>query len=421
MRKILSLMLALLLLLLVTVPAAARPQMCTGGTHIVQPGENLFRISLRYNVNMYALAQANGIVNTNHVYAGQRLVIPCGGQPAPPPTPPPAPSGKIHVVQPGEFLSLIATRYGVNMWAIVRANGLANPSHIYVGQRLIIPCAAPAPPPAPKPRPVPTTRPSTGAWHGEYFAGKEPTGGPVFTKNSSAVNFHWGLGSPDPRLCCDEFSARWSRNINFIGGLYRFALTVDDGGRIWVDDQLVLDAWQMQSETTYTLDVTLSKGYHTITIEYFEHEGNATAQFTFKRLGSAPTPEPAPPGDANWQGTYYANKDLTDPGAKTVMQPAIDFDWGTAAPFAEVPADNFSVRWTRNVGFESRTYAFCARADDGIRVFVDDQVVIDEWRLSGGSVTMCRDYPVSGGLHGVRVEYFEAGGKALVKVWWEKK
>lgn len=414
MRKILGLMLAMLLLTLVTVPAAARPDLCTGGVHIVQPGENLFRISLRYNVTMDALARANGIVNPNHIYVGQRLVIPCGVQPAPEPSP--APSGKIHVVQPGEFLSLIAARYGVNMWVIARANGIKNPSHIYVGQRLVIPGVHPKPPAPSSPPPG-----AAGGWHGEYFAGKEPTGGPIFTRDSSAVNFHWGLGSPDPRICCDEFSARWSRKINFIGGLYRFALTVDDGGRIWVDDQLVLDAWQVQSETTYTLDVTLSKGYHTITIEYFEHEGNATAQFTFKRLGSAPTPEPAPPGDANWKGTYYANKDLGDPGVKTVMQPAIDFNWGTGAPFAEVPADNFSVRWTRNVGFESRTYAFCARADDGVRVFLDDQVVIDAWQISDGSVTTCRELSVSGGLHGVRVEYFEAGGKALVKVWWEKK
>lgn len=419
MRKFLTLMMAGLLLSLVAVPAAARPQTCTGGTHVVQPGENLFRISLRYNVDMWALARANGIVNPNHVYVGQRLVIPCGGQPAPPPAPPPAPSGKIHVVQPGESLSLIAARYGVNLWAIVHANGLANPNHIYVGQRLVIPGVPPAPPPKPKPAPAP--QPGTGAWHGEYFTGKEPTGGPVFTGNSRAVNFHWGLGSPDPRLCCDEFSARWSRKINFIGGLYRFLLTVDDGGRIWVDDQLVLDAWQVQSETAYSLDVTLSKGYHTVTIEYFEHEGNATAQFTFKRLGSAPTPEPAPPGDANWQGTYYANPELVDPGAKTVMQPTIDFDWGTGAPFAEVPADGFSVRWTRHAGFQSRTYAFCARADDGVRVYVDDELLIDRWEISNGSVTTCRDVPISGGLHGVRVEYFEKTDQALVKVWWEAK
>jgi LysM repeat protein len=49
----------------------------TGGTvHVVQPGENLFRISLRYGRTMQAIAAANGIVNYNRIYAGQQLIIP---------------------------------------------------------------------------------------------------------------------------------------------------------------------------------------------------------------------------------------------------------------------------------------------------------------------------------------------------------
>ena len=49
----------------------------TGGqVHIVQPGENLFRISLRYGVSMSAIAAANGITNYNLIFVGQRLIIP---------------------------------------------------------------------------------------------------------------------------------------------------------------------------------------------------------------------------------------------------------------------------------------------------------------------------------------------------------
>jgi hypothetical protein len=61
------------------------------GTHYVQRGENLFRISLRYGVNMYAVAAANGIADVTRIYAGQVLVIPCGGT-APQPPPPTYPS-----------------------------------------------------------------------------------------------------------------------------------------------------------------------------------------------------------------------------------------------------------------------------------------------------------------------------------------
>ena len=56
--------------------------------HVVQPGENLFRIALRYGTSVQALAAANGIVNTGRIYVGQRLVIP--GASSPPPSTPPA-------------------------------------------------------------------------------------------------------------------------------------------------------------------------------------------------------------------------------------------------------------------------------------------------------------------------------------------
>lgn len=420
MRRILGLIVLCGLMMLPVASVEAAPNKCTGTIHIVQSGENLFRISLRYNVTMAALSRANGIVNPNHVYVGQRLVIPCGY--TPPPAPPPAPSGKVHVVQPGESLSIIAAHYGVNMWAIARANDITNPNHVYVGQRLVIPGVAPQPKPKPTAAPSPPSSGSTGTWHGEYYAGTEPDDGPVFTKNSSALNFHWGLGSPDPRLCCDEFSARWSRRFNFRGGVYRFVLTVDDGARVWVDERLVLDAWEIQPETEHTFDVLIAPGYHTITIEYFEAENLATLQFYFKRVGNAPAPEPAPPGgDAHWQAAYYANAELADPAVTTIQQAQISADWGAGAPLEGVPADNFSVRWTRAVGFQGRTYTFCAQADDGVRIFLDDQPVLDEWKISDGSVTTCRDVPVSAAVHNVRVEYFEATGKAKIKVWWEPK
>ena len=63
------------------VPTAYATDNC--GTHVVQRGETLFRIALRYGVNMYALAGANGIPNINRIYAGQVLRIPCDGSAAP--------------------------------------------------------------------------------------------------------------------------------------------------------------------------------------------------------------------------------------------------------------------------------------------------------------------------------------------------
>ncbi|QPC83195.1 LysM peptidoglycan-binding domain-containing protein [Phototrophicus methaneseepsis] len=123
--------------------------------HVVQPGENLYRISLRYGVSIGAIASANGISNVNLVYVGQQLVIP-GGTGTPPTDEPPAteaPSGGVYTVQPGDTLSRIAARFGTTWSAIAAANNIANPNLIYPGQQLIIPGSSGTPPTTPTPAP----------------------------------------------------------------------------------------------------------------------------------------------------------------------------------------------------------------------------------------------------------------------------
>jgi LysM repeat protein len=127
--------------------------------HYVRYGENLFRISLRYGVPIYAIMAANPIIrNPNLIYAGTVLLIPTGGFPPPPPPPPPPGETIIHVVQRGEWLFLIARRYGTTVSAIVRANFIVNPNLIYPGQRLVIPVGTgPVPPPLTPIPPTPIT------------------------------------------------------------------------------------------------------------------------------------------------------------------------------------------------------------------------------------------------------------------------
>ena len=102
--------------------------------HVVQRGENLFRIALRYNTTVEAIAAANNIRNPQLIYVGQRLTIPRGGGTTPSPG-----GGRTHVVRPGENLFRIALRYGTTPQAIAAANNLPNIHLIYVGQVLRIP------------------------------------------------------------------------------------------------------------------------------------------------------------------------------------------------------------------------------------------------------------------------------------------
>lgn len=148
----------LLGILLVALFGGAAPALASGpesapaqdSVHVVQPGETLFRISVRYGVPMSDLVAVNGIVDPTRIYAGQRLIIPAPGS-----TVQPAQGSVQHTVQRGEILSRIALNYGVSMWSIMQANGISNASMLYTGQVLTIPGAtaqaAPASAPAAEP------------------------------------------------------------------------------------------------------------------------------------------------------------------------------------------------------------------------------------------------------------------------------
>lgn len=127
--------------LIIPVDAVSPPETIPPSTghpsvHIVQPGENLFRISLRYGTTVDAIAKANNIVNPWFIYVGQELKIPTGGGGMPSQ---PGPGGKTHVIQPGDTLYSIAVRYNTTVQALMVANNLSNPNLIYVGQTLKVP------------------------------------------------------------------------------------------------------------------------------------------------------------------------------------------------------------------------------------------------------------------------------------------
>ena len=110
-----------------------------GITHVVRPGDTLTSLAVRYGTSVEAILAANDLSDPNLIVVGQRLRIPL-----------PVGSGEekeavplVHVVQPGETVSALASRYGTTVAAIARANGLADPSRIRSGERLLIPVAAP--------------------------------------------------------------------------------------------------------------------------------------------------------------------------------------------------------------------------------------------------------------------------------------
>src|SRR5689334_8927470 len=87
-------------------------------THIVQPGETLFRIALNYGITVEALQAANGLTS-NIIYSGQTLIIPDPNAPLSAVQPAPQASGVgVHIVQPGETLFRIGLKYGIS-WVTI--------------------------------------------------------------------------------------------------------------------------------------------------------------------------------------------------------------------------------------------------------------------------------------------------------------
>ncbi len=113
-------------------------------TYIVKPGDNLTLIALRHHVSLEALAAANDLADWDMIYVGERLKIPGTGEKKKDEDPAsPAPDSTHYVVHPGDTLSAIASRFGVDMETLAAINGIDNPSFIYVGQVLTIPGSAP--------------------------------------------------------------------------------------------------------------------------------------------------------------------------------------------------------------------------------------------------------------------------------------
>jgi murein DD-endopeptidase MepM/ murein hydrolase activator NlpD len=124
-------------------------------------------------------------------------------------------------------------------------------------------------------------------WKGEYFAGTGLAGSALMVRDegTGSLNFDWGAGGPGCEVPADGFSARFTRTASFVAGTQRFTVRSDDGVRVWVDGTLLLDKWLDQAPTTYTFDVALSAGSHTVKAEYYESTGGAVMQLSWQPTG----------------------------------------------------------------------------------------------------------------------------------------
>ena len=247
---------------------------------------------------------------------------------------------------------------------------------------------------------------------GEYFTNMTLYGVPKLTRQDTVVDFNWGSKSPAACIGTDKFSVRWTKKQYFVAGKYKFTTTADDGVRIYVDGNLIINKWVNQPPTTYSADITLTAGEHDVKMEYFENTGGAVAKLFWEIIDEAPAPIPAA---GVFLAQYFNNITLSGTSVVQQNEPAINFDWGDdGSPDPLIGADNFSARYVKNDNFEAGTYEFKVTADDGVRVYIDNVLILDKW-IDQAATTYTVSKDITAGMHEVKVEYYEKTGGAVLQ------
>jgi hypothetical protein len=256
------------------------------------------------------------------------------------------------------------------------------------------------------------------SWQATYWNNTSLAGPPVLQRPETNLAYNWGTNAPAPGVNANQFSARWTRYIDVSPGDYQIRVTADDGVRLWVDEQLLIDHWNDHSATTYTAQKYLGPGHHLVRVEYYENSGEAVINVSWTQGGPAPTPTPAPPpGYGSWRAEYFNNKSLSGSPAVVRDEAQINFNWGGGSPASGVTSDGFSVRWSRNLDLPPGNYRFTMRVDDGARLFVNGHLLIDAWK-DQGPTSYSGDIYLPGGWVTAQMEYYENTGGAVAQLTW---
>ncbi len=128
---------------------------------------------------------------------------------------------------------------------------------------------------------------------------------------------------------------------------------------------------------------------------------------------------------AGLKATYFGDTtfgETTFGGAALLTRTeAVNFNWGTGTPGGNVPADNFSVRWTGTVTIPTTGYyRFRTLSDEGVRLWVDGTRRINNWNgHTAATDTSTSLYYFAGSRVGLRLEYYEGGGAAQMQLLWK--
>jgi len=259
----------------------------------------------------------------------------------------------------------------------------------------------------------------------------------VFTRKDEMIDFRWDIGaSPHPDMGSEFWSVRWQGRM-FVPHTDEYVFhfeNLDDAARLYIDGKLVLDAWKIQMPTTHSSQpIALTAGFHDVLVEYYQGPGpGASIRLTFssrripKQLVVFPEgvkgdyyDEPEPPqgykiGEAPigpfFQRYIFSRVDLV-----------IDHDWNTR-PHPDMSSQYWGVKWQGQllVPEDGEYQFFIEDLDDAARLWIDGELVIDEWRIGPQRSAASKKMELKKGLHDFKLEFYQGPPPiASIKVMWK--
>jgi len=232
----------------------------------------------------------------------------------------------------------------------------------------------------------------------------------------------------------DNFSVRWSGQfLAPATATYTFHTTSDDGVRLYVNGQTVIDNWTDHAPTANSGSVTLNAGQlYPIVLEFYEFGGGAVISLEYEAAGAGIARQILPadrvfPRGNGWSAQYY--KDAGD-GSHLVGSPlatrtdaTINFSDSTGWAETLVPGtgvDNFSVRWSGQfLAPATANYTFYTTSDDGVRLYINGQTFIDNWTDHAPTVNSVTVTLNAGQFYPIVLEFYEFGGGAVISLEYE--
>lgn len=271
-------------------------------------------------------------------------------------------------------------------------------------------------------------------WRARYYPSIDFSGTPL-ERRETRIRHRWRSRSPGESVPRDGFSARWDTCVRLEEPEpVELRLLSDDGSRAILDGVVVVDNWGVHGETARGATVEVPAGLHHLRVEYFEESANARVDFEASgRRGPLASRFEFPTDAATdwscglrlvleppstkpvWRVAFFSNTGFEgNPTMGTAA--AVNARWGDGSPHRSLPADGFSARFDScwEIG-EPTEVRFRLESDDGARLYVDGEEVVDNWGVHGER-SREGGTRLQPGRHHLRVEYFDEAVNASVRL-----